>query len=180
MKDLTVIDQFLMVKAFWRELESKYSIGKGRSRDYVIWRHAFSVACVENTTLSLMKIGETINKDHASIIHATKQHEMNYLYDTIYQQRYLELTEELGELVARYQEVMQENISKRVINIHGEKSVESLLGGYTKQIQRLKTKHSNDTEALKKELAFISRQLKSMKSRNESLSDELLRVKNLI
>ena len=155
MKDLTVIDQFLMVKAFWRELESKYSIGKGRSRDYVIWRHAFSVACVENTTLSLMKIGETINKD-------------------------LELTEELGELVARYQEVMQENISKRVVNIHGEKSVESLLGGYTKQIQRLKTKHSNDTEALKKELAFISRQLKSMKSRNEALSDELLRVKNLI
>jgi len=180
MKDLTVIDQFLMVKAFWKELESKYSIGKGRHRDYVIWRHSFSVACVENTTLSLMKIGDIINKDHASIIHATKQHEMNYLYDTVYQQRYLELTEELSELIARYQEVMQDNISKRVVNIHGEKSVENLLGGYTKQIQRLKTKHSNDTNGLKKEIEFISRQLKTMKERNKFLNDELLRIKNLI
>lgn len=180
MKELVVIDQYLMVRNLWNELARTYSITESRDRSNVIWRHAFSVACIENTTLTYQRIGEVLKRDHASIIHAVKQHESNYLYDNIYKQRYVELSAELEELMARYQSEIKESISKRIIDINGDKSVERVIGGYEKRIERMKARYDQDTNDLKNQIAIMSRQLNMLTDRNNTLNQELKRVKNLI
>ena len=61
--DIVVIDQQMMLHSLWKQLKEQEGIKDNRERGNVIWKHAFSVAVIEQTSLSLQRIGEIINKN---------------------------------------------------------------------------------------------------------------------
>ena len=74
----TTLDQQLLIKSFWNKLSRKNFIIDNRERRNIIYKHSFFVSCRKLTSLSLKSIGSTINKDHATVLHALKINEINY------------------------------------------------------------------------------------------------------
>lgn len=77
------------MKATIQQLQEEYQnfivhnrIGKSRERRNVMARFAFMVAGRE--LYSTLELAKVTNKNHATIIHATKGHEMNLRFDSDY------------------------------------------------------------------------------------------------
>jgi len=73
-----------MVKAFLEVQMSMHLWGNSRQRRDVIYRHCFLHIIKRNTSLSLTSIGGLLGRDHATVLHACKNHEGNYKYDPDY------------------------------------------------------------------------------------------------
>lgn len=54
---------------------------KHRTQDYVYARFVYCKLARELTSLSLQKIGKSINRNHATVIHAVKEIECVFQYD---------------------------------------------------------------------------------------------------
>lgn len=180
MKDLQVVDQYLMIKQLWKEMVQKHDIIDNRRRENVVWRHAFSVACLEYTSLTLQKIGGIISKDHATVLHAQKQHEGNYLYDDRYKQAFIVCSTEIEFLMDKYQDVMQEIVSKRIIELNIDKSVENVVTGYQKRLKRMDEAYKREVYQLNDRIQKLTKQFNIVNERNTILNEELKRVKNLL
>ena len=80
-----------------------FNVGADRKRENVLLRHAFMVASREMYTCQA--IGEVMGKDHATVVHAVKNHEMNYRFLEQYRQGYNFATKQIQKLAEMMDEV---------------------------------------------------------------------------
>lgn len=91
-KDFLDLSQKRLASDLWVKITKQKEIPlKSRKREYVIYRHSFLVALRKYSTMSLDAIGKILGKDHATVIHACKQHEMNYKFDRDYKAVYYQV-----------------------------------------------------------------------------------------
>lgn len=76
------------LNTFWSEYSVKHKVVNNRERFNIIHKHAFCHISRNNTNVSLQGIASVINKNHATVLHACKKHEMNYRYDPDYRAVY--------------------------------------------------------------------------------------------
>lgn len=99
-KDVIVaISQKEQLKEYWKELVAEEGLSDNRHQRNVMYRHAFLVVCREVSTLSITEIGEIIGKHHATVIHATKNHESNMRFNNIYRSAYTRIASMLGDMM---------------------------------------------------------------------------------
>lgn len=176
--DIVVIDQQMMLQSLWKQLKEQEGITDNRQRGNVIWKHAFSVAVIEQTSLSLQRIGEIINKNHATIIHAKKQHESNYAYDTKYRMCYERISDSIANIVDEYDVEVKKAMRARSTIINP--SLDRLEEEWEKKLQRQQRKFSEQHADLEKKYIAVSKALKLQTKRAEELNIECLRLKNLL
>lgn len=71
----------------WQYYRDLYQIGNSRKQEYVMLRHAFMVASRE--LFSTTAIASVMGKNHATVLHASKNHEMNYRFSELYREGYI-------------------------------------------------------------------------------------------
>ena len=169
-------DQELIAREYWATIEKSHSIGKSREQRNVLYRHAFFVACRNVTQLSLKSIGKVLDKDHATVLHALKQHETNLRFCSQYQNIYTEIYECLNDII--------ETNAERVYNIVKDKAQKTNPDAFNDHMvtmykQKIKNQEEK-TEEIKKELAVIAKHNKQLQKRNNELNAECLRLKELL
>jgi len=87
------------LKEYWKDLSKKERIRDNRYSRNVMFRHAFSVAAREASNLSLKQLGDLIERDHATILHACKNHESNMKFSSIYRQAYTRIASTLSDML---------------------------------------------------------------------------------
>lgn len=176
--DIVVIDQQMMLQQLWESLKAAESIQDNRERNNVIWKHAFSVAAMEQTSLSLQRIGAVLGKNHATILHANKQHEANYTYDIKYRMCYEKVSGEMYKLMESYDEEVRKALRSRSTIVNP--SLNKLEADWERKLERVKRKEAERYANLENELKIVRAALRQQQARAELLHEELKRVKNLI
>lgn len=179
-KTIDLVDQYLMLKKYWEDIADKNQVRNNRQRSNVIWRHAFCVAVVERSTLTYQKIGYIINRDHATVIHALKNHESNHSFDRIYQQCYYIMSQQVNDMMNMYHKDVEEGIRKKQVDVHGNKAVQNIVDRYNQRIIRIERDHDDQLKRKDQIIQSLSKQLKNFEARNNALNKEILRVKNLL
>jgi len=167
----------LVSKMWEREMENNNITLKCRERRQVMHRYAFMVAVRECTTLTLSETGRIIRKDHATVLHAKKQHETNMRFDTeyktIYDLYYLEL-KAISEMMIEDQELMYptdtNEMRMRLINL-------------SKRVRgHIVEKKELEVELLKsrRERRHLKEHNKELIKRNDFLDEEVKRLKRLL
>ena len=64
-----------------------------------MFRHAFSVAAREASDLGVQQLGKVIGRDHATVLHACKNHESNMKFSSIYRQAYTRIASTLSDML---------------------------------------------------------------------------------
>ena len=176
--DIVVIDQMMMLQKLWQEIKKQESIEDNRQRGNVIWKHAFAVATLEQTSLSLQKIGQILEKNHATILHAKKQHEVNYSYDVKYRMCYEQISTAISEMVEVYDTEVKKAIRARSTIV--SPSITKLEAEWQRKLERVERKAADKYLLLENKYNSVSKALKQQTDRNEKLNTELLRLKNLL
>ena len=114
------ISQMQQLKEYWKELCDQESIQDNRHQRNVMYKHAFLVASREASTLSITELGLVIGKHHATVIHATKNHESNMRFNQIYRTAYNQILSTLSDMMfvdldfEEYKGLKEENRRLRV------------------------------------------------------------------
>lgn len=172
-------DQEQMIRSLWENIQLEQNIKNNRFRKNVIWRYAFTMAVTETTALSYKIIGSIIEKDHSTVVHTRRSHEIN-LTDGLYKQIYYRLLDEMTELVKEYQKGIHEVIKNRKKDYGGEATINSMVDMYERRISSLERKHMNQIADYQKEIAILEKELKLVTNRANFLNKEALRLKNLL
>jgi hypothetical protein len=173
--------EFKAIVQWWNEYSSKSGFTDNRQRGNIILKHSFFVSCRELSSLSLNEIGQIINKDHATVLHAMKQHKNNIAYLPTYQDVYEEIYHGIKKALAI------KGIHREVENIHDVRELRFRLVNTSERL-RMKILEVNDLkkrvddapEKLKQENAFLKKHSGQIYERNKRLESELARLKNLI
>lgn len=173
-------DQEMIARNYWSTIEESHQIGKSRHKRNVFYRHAFFVACREVTQLSLATIGKMLNKDHATVIHALRGHEMNYRFDTQYRNIYTEIYSCLNDLIVDNTEKVYEVIKNKANNINAEAFNDHLVQMYKQKFERQEDHYKAKLEPLNAELNKLRKHNKQLQKRVDDLNNECLRLKNLL
>jgi chromosome segregation ATPase len=175
--DIVVIDQQMMLAAYWNELKAKHNIEDNRRRENVVWRHAFSVAATQQTSLALQKIGRIMGKDHATIIHARKQHAANYNYDSYYKQCFLQVNAHLAELMSTYNTEVNRAMTK---TLSVSPDFERLIDQHQNELERVNRNAEQKYQALLERYNIVSAELKKQLQRTNQLNERVKRLQNLV
>ena len=173
-------DQEMLARNYWSTIEDSHQIGKSRHRRNVFYRHAFFVACREITQLSLATIGRMLDKDHATVIHAMKAHEINYRFDTQYRNIYTEIFTCLNDIISDNTEKVYDVIKSRVSNIDEELFKDHVIEMYKQKLELQENHYQAKLEPLNAELNKIRKHNKQLQKRVDDLNTECLRLKNLL
>lgn len=179
--EINYITQYETIRNFFNEYALNSGYVDNRKRENVIIKHAFCVASSELTKLSLAAIGAVIQKDHATVLHAKKNHEDNLVFLPSYKDVYKSMYKGLINMLETDGDVNDVNL------IIGEKELRLRLVETSRKL-RSKIKEVNNLNKFIKEqpqkvfqenkgLKKINRQLNE---RNKRLEKELARVKNLL
>ena len=174
------LDQQLLIKSFWNRLSKINFITDNRERRNVIYKHSFFVSCRKLTSLSLKSIGSTINKDHATVLHALKIHEINYLYDNKYKDVYDQMFIQLESEVKKFNQDIYHMMQARALENYPDLHTDAVVQVYKNKLEEQEKHFELKEKAYKKEINLISKQNRLMSKRNEELNDECLRLKNLL
>lgn len=177
---IDIVDQYVMVKDYWKFICVRNQVNNSRQRNSVIWRHGFMVAAVERTTLTYQKIGSITERDHSSVTHAVNVHEANHSYDKDYKQAYDMMSYDLNNLMGDYHKKVEETMNRRVVDLHGNQAMQNIVERYNRRITKIERNHQD--ELIKKDhvINSLAKQLKAYEARNNALNKEILRVKNLL
>lgn len=166
---------------YWKSYTKEFEYSESRLRRNVIVRHAFSVACRELTNLSLNEIGGIINKDHATVIHAGRQHESNMLYLPTYKEVYEEIRRGLSAEINYQEDVKESNSTSSVKELRTRLiDVSQRLRHKIVEYEELKNSVLKKPNRIEEENVFLKKHAKALHERNKRLEKELKRVKNLI
>jgi hypothetical protein len=178
-----ISNEYSAVLQFWRDYSKKYNFEDNRARPNVTIKHAFFVACREVTGFAYSAIGDVINKDHATVLHACRNHESNIHFLPSYHKIYNEIKNNLqslldkGEIRRDVDEIFELNVLRsRLIETSSKlrrKIVE--YNNLKDEIGGLESPHR-----IKIENDFLKKNSKEIHDRNKKLQEELKRVKNLI
>lgn len=178
---INYITQYETLRNFFNEYAINSGYVDNRKRENVIIKHAFCVASTELTKLSLAAIGSIVDKDHATVLHAKKNHEDNLVFLPSYKEVYNAMYKGLINTLETDGDVNDINL------ITSEKELRSRLVETSRRL-RYKIKeinslhkhikdHPHEAVQENKALKKINRQLYE---RNKILEKELARVKNLL
>lgn len=177
---MIIIEQRQSIQDFWDKVCKENNVQNNRQRYNVIHRHAFAVACLDNTMLSMKTIGSIIGRDHATVIHSRKNHKWNAIHDKTYIRLYHFFSQEVGKCAEEYDAGLQEVISNRVATVGDDSLVGQYKDSYERKIKRLQDKYETELEVLRHKLKATSKALKRADERNVVLNNECLRLKNLL
>lgn len=166
------------LRSYWTKYKQENNVTDSRERLNVVHRHAFSVIARENVRLSLNKIGSIIGRDHATVIHACKNHETNYRFDADYRSIYNTIALELQDMLL-HNGVIPKTVSNtnEVREIHFKYlKVSRRLRQVLQEFEAYKDNIADD----KKRIAATKRYIKNLESRNNQLNIECKRLKNLL
>lgn len=171
-----------MLAAFWDQQAEQYNVTNTRERTNIIHRHAFFTIARASTTLSLASIGGILGRDHATVLHACRNHEINYNYDPSYRIVY-------DDMFVRMEDYLLENgIVPNTINddIKREDEVRDIHFKFLSVSRRLRDKKreletfKRTVEGQLKRAEAVQEHFAGMQSRIYHLERELKRVKNLL
>lgn len=175
-----LIDQQMMLEDYWNTVVETNSITKTRERRNVIFRQAFFVAAREFSNLSLSAIGNILGKNHATVLHAIKNHEMNYRYDKIYRTTFDAMSYAIANKIDRHTENMEELVAKKLSKINVDVYENSLIHMYKRKLEKAEARYEDKIKDIQRELTVITKQMHRHKKRAEKLNMECLRLKNLL
>ena len=175
-----LIDQQMMLEDYWRKIAQTHNIKKNRERRNVIYRQAFFVAARQFSNLSLNAIGNILNKNHATVLHAHKCHEMNYKYDKIYRTTFDSMAYAITKMVDAHTENIEQLVAERLSKINVDVYENSLIDMYKRKLEKTEERYEELLGSVKRDLAVVTKQMKHHKRRAEKLNKECLRLKNLL
>ena len=153
---IDIITQESVLQQLWKNIVKNYNITKTRHRRNVIFRHAFATAARANSDLSLKAVALIINKDHATVLHSMKQHEINYIYDDQYRNVYDNIAKTVTEQLSEYRfhasrkgstvSIITADRGLRLQNEHLKRQIDNL----KKDIEMLKELHVNQINSISK------------------------------
>ena len=173
---------YQIIERQWNQLQKKYSIEDTRDTSNVIYRQAYMMACLENTNMTCVAIGKFMNRDHATIVYAKKQHFTNMNYTTGYAQIFKEFSKIVEGIVVRYgineNEALMDILknsgatSQEIVRIIKQKN--------RKNINRIEERYVRKVEQLEHENKILKNHSLKLQSRINELDKELKRISNLI
>lgn len=178
---ITLLDQEMLMRDFWETLCETHNITKSRERRNVTYRHAFMTACRRLSTLSLHTIGKICDdRDHATVLHANKNHPSNYAYDVRYRGAYDAIADSISKRLDAHTDSVEEMMMQRLTKSDISSYTESMVSVYKQRAEKQKEKYEEKIEGLSKELNYIRIKLREQYKRADELNKECLRLKNLI
>lgn len=173
--------EYAAISKAWNEFSQENGFIDNRQRCNIIIKHSFSVACRKHSSLSLSEIGGIINKDHATVLHATKNHESNIKFILNYERIYKNIEKKILNAIYNSGEISS---AAEIFNLKElrERLVETskALRSKINEVKELKEYNSQINPRLLKENNFFKKHNKEIEERNRNLERELSRVKNLI
>jgi hypothetical protein len=179
-KQILAHDQEILIREFWKTIELTHSIGKSRERRNVCFRHSFFVAARELTSLSLSAIGKILGKDHATVLHAVRNHKPNYTYDSLYRNIFDDVYSSMAGIVEEQAESLHKLIEDRLQHVDIEGFNNEMINMYRRKLETQQEAFDLQIEALKKQNSILHRNLQAAQKRAEFLNKEALRYKNLV
>lgn len=167
-----------MIRSFWFTYSKRHEVKNNRERQNIVHKHAFFVIVRENTALSLASIGSVMGKDHATVLHACRNHESNYRYDPDYRLIHDNMLVEIEDYL------MVNGVVPKPLYDKGE--VKDIHFRFLDVSRRLRNTLT-EFEMFKKSVEVDLKRIESTKKYNFELQNriyrlekELKRVKNLI
>ena len=177
---MIILEQRTSIQELWESVCKEHNVENNRQRYNVIHRHAFAVACLEQTMLPMKTIGRIISRDRSTVIHSRKNHKWNLINDKTYTRIYHLFSEEIAKCAEEYDSGLQEVLNNRVARVGDESLVRQYQDSYERRIKRLEDKYESEREVLQHKLKATSKALKRAEERNKVLNNECLRLKNLL
>tara|TARA_R110000744_G_scaffold279186_5_gene391431 strand:- start:400 stop:957 length:558 start_codon:yes stop_codon:yes gene_type:complete len=178
--EMNGFDQEMLLSDFWDTMVERYKVVNNRERRNIIYKFSFLVSSRELTSLSLSSIGKRINKDHASVLHAIKQHPVNYMYDKHYREVYDQVYDSLSKKVETFTDNINGLMQQRISKLDAEMFNDVMVKVYKNKLDKQQIANDLHIETLKRDNSVLKTQLKNTRERERWLNDECLRLKNLL
>ena len=177
-KDISDLTQKKLAMDIWSNLNKEKNISlTSRKREYVIYRHSFLTSLRKHSTMSLEEIGSILDKDHSSVLHACKQHEINYRFDRDYKTVYYQIDEVIAKTMAPYA-LMDEHMYDEYMDRN--KDIRERLMKLSKRNRELITNNKNlklenervmiENEFVKKQSRIVSNDISVLKAKITSVA----------
>lgn len=164
---------------FWKEYAEKHKVVNNRERPNVIKKHAFSHIARTNTSVSLNGIAGVLGKNHATILHACRQHDANYTYDPDYRLVYDDMFNEIEDFL------LVNGVVPKTIHPHVSE-VEDVHFRFVEVSRRLRNKirefdkYKKSVEVDMDRVQKLKAHSKELQERVWKLESEARRMKNLL
>ena len=162
------------LQEYWIGMVKENNITDSRERNNVRVRHAFAVAVKTTCKLSLKTIGTMIGRDHATVLHAMKQHSSNMKFDSVYRAVYKMIETDVSEITEK--DFMEYLVQDDMNFDDSERQLRVRCLSLSRRLRNLKS----DFNQLCKEHKVVARHNRKLQDRNTKLNAELMRVKNLL
>ena len=171
-----------LIESQWNQIRKKNRIGDSRVLNNVIYRQAYMMACLEHTKLTLKCIGKIMNRNHATIVYAKKQHLDNMNYTLGYPQIFMEFSKMVEELVCKYDKNENEAMMD-VLQFSGTTSEEivSIMKKKNRMhLKRVEESYERKFQQFKHEMKVLKRHNIKLQIRLCEVEAEAKRLKNLL
>ena len=163
---LLELSQHKICNNLWKDIKKNNDIpDTSRIRRHVIYRHSFVVAVRKYSTLSTTVIGGIIKKDHATVIHACKQHEGNYNYDINYKSVYYLIDEIVRDALIEHSILKEKAFDE---NLYKNKDVRERMIKLAKRNRQLITENKTvieENNRLKEYAKQVNKEISALKSK---------------
>ncbi len=182
-KDISIsLDQESMLRSLWKEIQSVNNVTMSRLRRDVIYRHCFFVCARELSTISLQAIANIQGQNHATVLHAVKNHEASMMYDQKYLVVYDAMHSKMSDMMDINKQAVMNVLEARLsISSSQKEAAEATISEmYQAKLRKDKNFYDKKISELNAEITHFKKYSKQLHTRNRLLSDECLRLKNLI
>lgn len=170
------------LRVFWGSYCEKNNVEDNRARENVIARHAFATACREFTPLPLKTIGKILHRDHASVLHAYRSHEVNIKFDSEYRAIFAYMEDKVRDFLIICGVKEKEGVSLTTVPDEVRQLRTKNINLLSK-MRRMRKSHTDEKHEYEKKLEHydaIQKHIKDLSKRNVALERELSRIKNLL
>lgn len=177
-KQIEIVTEFRVLLRLWKSIAKEFEITNSRQRRNVRFRHATMTAMRTHGGLSLNDVGKIFEKDHATVLHAMKLHEMNYRYDREYKAVYMDVEKMVKDTLDEYElrDFTLPELSSIEMNYH---SVVKVYRGHITELESKNLKLKTQLEEATNKLNAIYKQYNTIVNRNDELNQLVKRYKNL-
>ena len=171
-----------LIESQWNQIRKKNRIGDSRVLNNVIYRQAYMMACLEHTKLTLKSIGKIMNRNHATIVYAKKQHLDNMNYTLGYPQIFMEFSKMVEQLVCKYDK-NENDAMMDVLQFSGTTSEEivSIMKKKNRMhLKRVEESYERKFQQFKHEMKVLKRHNIKLQIRLYEVEAEAKRLKNLL
>lgn len=173
---ISIITEIDILTSLWYDIKTTYEVKNNRVRRNVRYRSATMVAMREHGNLSLQDIGRIFDKDHATVIHSQKKHEIDFSYDREYRAIYKAVEEHVIKALDAYN---LRDFNLPTPNTH-DYNRDEVIDQYKGKIAELENKVSElsyETAEAKKLQKFYQNQHEYLKERYDTLNEMYNKLK---